>query len=139
MQVIRASLAELGDVSRIIAALNFLGHQFSDPRIVKRQIARGRYFLCRHNNRAVGAIGLNQRDGACQIFAIASTVKGAGRAMIEFAIEECKANGLPKLWCWSLLRYRAKGFYEKMGFEESTILRRQWYGEDCYFFGKVIS
>lgn len=138
MQVVKASFAELPGISRIIAALDFSGHRFSDPRIIKRQITRGRYYLCRHNDLAIGAIGLTQSDSACQIFAIASTQKGAGRAMVEFAVEQCKTDGVPKLWCWSLLRYQAKGFYEKMGFEESIILRKQWYGEDCYFFGKVI-
>ena len=49
-----------------------------------------------------------------------------------------KKEGIPKLWCWSLKRYGAEGFYKKMEFEESCLLKRQGFGEDCYFFGKAI-
>ena len=34
--------------------------------------------------------------------------------------------------------YNAKGFYEKMKFSETYLLKKQGFGEDCYFFGRVI-
>jgi hypothetical protein len=35
-------------------------------------------------------------------------------------------------------RYKVKGFYEKMGFSEEFLLKKQWLGQDCYFFGRVV-
>ncbi len=138
MEVVRAGFQDLRQISRIISALDFPGHSFSVAAMVKDHIAHGRYFVSRHEGETVGAMALIERDGACQIYSITSVRKGAGRAMVEFAVEECRSDGIPKLWCWSLTRYKAKGFYEKMGFEEQVLLRKQWYGEDCYFFGKVV-
>ena len=57
-------------------------------------------------------------------------------AMLMTAL--CRAEGVPKLWCWSMERYQASPFYEKQGFDERHLLRRQFFGEDCWLFGKNI-
>ena len=77
-------------------------------------------------------------EGACEIYALAANKKGAGTLLIKEAIKYCKENKLPKLWCWSLSKYKAIEFYKKMGFKEQYLLKKQCYGEDCYFFGMLI-
>lgn len=100
-------------------------------------VGEGKYFVAVREGGIVGAMSLIIEENSCQIYSIASRQKGAGRAMIQHAEEVCRAERIPKLWCWSLARYNAGGFYEKMGFDEVFLMRRQWFGEDCYIFGKV--
>jgi N-acetylglutamate synthase-like GNAT family acetyltransferase len=64
--------------------------------------------------------------------------RGAGRALVEYAAQKCRDEGVPKLWCWSLAMYHAEEFYRKLGFGEAFLLEKQFYGKDCWLLGKVI-
>ncbi|MFA6547979.1 MAG: GNAT family N-acetyltransferase [Candidatus Magasanikbacteria bacterium] len=101
-------------------------------------IKKKQCFVAVQSGKIVGAIILREEDRGYEIYLIRSTVKGGGKVLIEFAKKKCKQDKMFKLWCWSLIRYKAKGFYKKMGFEEIFLLKQQWHGEDCYFFGHKI-
>lgn len=118
--------------------LDFSEYNYSNRKEIKKCIDAGQYFVAVEKEIA-GAMILILDENSCQIRAIASGKKGAGRLLVNFAIDKCKKEGIPKLWCWSLARRKAEGFYEKMGFEEKLLMRKQWLGEDCWIFGKVTS
>ena len=138
MKVIRAQKKHISDISKLMSALDTKDYSFSDKKHVEDFIVKGWYYIALQKNEMTGAMALEPIEGSYQIYSITSTKKGVGKALIDFAIKKCKDEKVAKLWCWSLKRYKAKGFYEKMGFEEFFLLRKQWYGEDCYFFGKII-
>lgn len=138
MEIRQAVLEDAEKISQIIAVLDTKDYGYSDLGHIDDYIARGMYYVAVDEGEIVGAMALKRVEGSYQIYSIASKKKGAGRTMVEFAIEKCKQESVPKLWCWSMKHYKVEGFYEKMGFEEEFLLKRQWLGGDCYFFGKVI-
>ncbi|MBU1167313.1 hypothetical protein KKC60_02805 [Patescibacteria group bacterium] len=73
-----------------------------------------------------------------EIVCLSSNINQGGQKLVEHAIKKCQEENIPKLWCWSMKSYNAKGFYEKMKFSETYLLKKQGFGEDCYFFGRVI-
>jgi N-acetylglutamate synthase-like GNAT family acetyltransferase len=89
-----------------------------------------------------GAMIFAEEHGSYRIRALASKpdaeCRGAGRALVEHAIQKCEQEGVPKLWCWSLDLYDVKDFYKKLGFTEAHRLEKQFFGRDCWFFGRII-
>lgn len=122
----------------MLKVLDAEDYPFSDLKDVHKYIRNRECYLATHNNKIIGTMILRFEDSSCEIYLISSKQKGAGTALVNFAIKQCIANKIPKLWCWSLARYNAKGFYKKMGFKELFLLKKQWHKEDCYFFGREI-
>ncbi|MBU1934667.1 GNAT family N-acetyltransferase [Patescibacteria group bacterium] len=141
MEIIQATKEHISKISEINSVLDTEQYHFSSPDSIERFIEKGQYFIAVENGEILGAISIRPIDGSYQIFTIATAKsnEGIGSALVEFAINKCKEDGIKKLWCWSLIRYDAKGFYESMGFEEEILLKKQWHNEDCYLFGKVIT
>jgi GNAT superfamily N-acetyltransferase len=54
---------------------------------------------------------------------IVSVQKGAGTAMMSHILQTCKKQGVKKIWGWSLVRYDAKKFYEKINLDEQYLLK----------------
>lgn len=108
----------------------------SDPSSIEKILEQ--YVVAFDGQYPVGAMSLNVEEGSCEIYTLTSRKPGTGRALIEYAEQICRDRKLSKLWCWSLARYNARGFYEKVGFEEAFLMKKQWFGEDSYLFGKVI-
>jgi N-acetylglutamate synthase-like GNAT family acetyltransferase len=127
------------DVSNIFKVLNTEKYFFSDRRSINKYIRRKECFVASQNKNIIGAMVLRFSDQSSEISLISSVKKGAGRILVNFAIQKCIKENIPKIWCWSLKRYGAEGFYKKMGFKERFLLKKQWHGEDCYFFGREIS
>ncbi|MBD3209797.1 GNAT family N-acetyltransferase [Candidatus Micrarchaeota archaeon] len=138
MEIRQARPEDAREVSGVISELDTREYGYSDIGHVMDYIRRGRYYVLCENGAVVGAMALKPVEGSCQIYTIASRRKGGGRALVEYAIQKCRKEGVPKLWCWSMAHYKAKGFYGKLGFEEQYLLKKQWLGMDCFFFGKVI-
>lgn len=126
------------DVSKIFEVLNNKYLNFSNIKDVNKHIQEKQCYVAIQNSKVVGAIVLRAEEQSCEIYLIASRQKGAGKAMINYAVQKCINGNIPKLWCWSLSLYNAKGFYEKTGFNEQFLLKKQWYGQDCYFFGREV-
>ncbi|MFA4872370.1 MAG: GNAT family N-acetyltransferase [Patescibacteria group bacterium] len=139
MKILKASKKHIPSIAKIISVLDNEHYHFSDIHHITAHVSKGWYYLALEKNRPVGAMCLEPTEGSYQIYSIASQQKGAGRSLIQFAIQKCKKEKIPKLWCWSLLRYHAVGFYKAMGFKERFLFKKQWYGEDCYIFGKTIT
>jgi hypothetical protein len=126
------------EVSNLLKILDTEKYFFSDLRSINKYIRKKECFVVFRNKKIVGAMVLRLRDLSLEISLISSIEKGTGRALIDFAIKKCIKESIPKIWCWSLKRYNAEGFYKKIGFEERFLLKKQWHGENCYFFGKEI-
>lgn len=135
MKIIPATTDHIRDISALTKPMDTKNFHFSDPEKIKPE----HYHVAIENKKIIGTIGLKHSAGSMELHIIRSTKKGTGRKLMEFAFQKCKDEKIPKLWCWSLIRYNARGFYEKMGFNEFYLLKDQWYGEDCYFFGKTIT
>lgn len=138
MRIVRAEVEHLEEVSTIYRALDTPFMQPSALERIRSAMKEGTVFVALENEHVQGAMTLEIVENSGEIVMIASRKKGAGRKLIEFAIQQCHAAHASKLWCWSLVRYHAEGFYQKMGFEEAFLLRKHWFGEDCWLFGKVI-
>ena len=137
----KATLEDLVDISNIIKNnldVPELSVQPSQHDQLIPFIDRGQYYVAVDDNHIVGAMSLVIGEQSCEIYTIASQQPGCGRLLVKHAEALCKEQHIPKIWCWSFERYHAQGFYKKMGFEESLLMRKQWFGEDCYIFGKVI-
>ncbi len=138
MKVRLASKKDDKQISGLFEALDFEKDKPSDIRRIDEHIGKKECYVAESNDEIVAAMVLKLESMCYEIVSISSSARGGGQALIEFAIQKCKKEGIPKLWCWSLKRYGAEGFYKKMEFEESCLLKRQGFGEDCYFFGKAI-
>jgi len=142
MKIIKAKIQDVDKISRLIKKLDAKGFKFSDREKIANQISNKAvdYYLALDNKKAVGAIGMIFSRGSCQIYSIAVKVrrKGIGRKLVNSAISKCKNKKISKIWCWSLSKYRAAGFYRKLKFEEEILLKQQWQGMDCYLFAKLL-
>ncbi|HUW21156.1 MAG TPA: GNAT family N-acetyltransferase [Candidatus Bathyarchaeia archaeon] len=141
MIAVKVQLAQKNNcqkVSKLLKILDTENYFFSNPKDIDQYINKKQCYIAIQNKQIIGTLILRQEDQSYEIYLLVSKEKGGGRALIEFAVKKCKQDKILKLWCWSLSRYQAKGFYQKLGFKESFLLKKQWYGEDCYFFGRVI-
>ncbi len=138
MKIKIAKKSDNQDISNLFKVLDTEAHTPSNIKEINDHIRRKECYIAEHNNEIVSAMILKLECMCYEIITLSSKMKGGGRNLVEFVVDKCKKEKIPKLWCWSLKRYKAKGFYEKMGFKERHLLRKQAFGEDCYFFGKVI-
>jgi len=94
------------------------------------------------SERVVAAIILKPVFQSCQIHALGCRSdfqrKGIGTTLVEAAEEFCRQEKIPKLWCWSLVRYEKAEWYRRRGFSEIVLLGKQFFNEDCYFCGKLL-
>ncbi len=138
MEIVKAKKAHAEKLSVLLKGLDTEEYSFSEVEKIMPLIESGNYFVAIDDNEIVGTIALIIVEESCEIDALITSKKGVGKALIEFAIEKCRNENVKKIWCWSLKRYNAIGFYDKMGFKEQFLLEKQWCGEDCYIFGRVI-
>ncbi|HNZ61299.1 MAG TPA: GNAT family N-acetyltransferase [Methanofastidiosum sp.] len=138
MEIVKAKKAHAEKLSVLLKGLDTEEYSFSEVEKIMPLIESGNYFVAIDDNEIVGTIALVIVEESCEIDALITSKKGVGKALIEFAIDMCEKKGVKKIWCWSLKRYNAIGFYDKMGFKEQFLLEKQWCGEDCYIFGRVI-
>ncbi len=138
VEIRKAVLKDVSNVSEIVSILDTDKYRFSDIKAVRSFVSNGWFFVAVENGNMLGVISLEPTEGSYQMTHVVSKRKGFGKLLIKFAIDKYKKEKISKLWGWSLKRYNAKGFYKKVGFDEIFLLKKQWYGEDCYFFGKII-
>ncbi len=134
---------ELG-IFKVVSELNLDDtYDCANIRYIRREVANREYYIVRKSGIVVGAMRiLDEEDLSLKIDKIAVKKSeqrtGVGRDLIDFAERYCVRKKIPKLWCWSMCDFNAIEFYRKMGFSEQIRLKKQFFGEDCYFFGKVI-
>ena len=138
MEIVKANKAHAEKLSVLLKGLDTEEYSFSEVEKITPLIENGNYFVAIDDNEIVGTIALIIVEESCEIDALITSKKGVGKALIDFTVDLCKKEGVKKIWCWSLKRYNAIGFYDKMGFKEQFLLEKQWCGEDCYIFGRVI-
>ena len=138
MQIRQATLEDIPGISNVISVLDYKDLQPSNPDSIQTHVAGDHYFVAEEKGTIVGALCLLIVEQSAEIYALASRQPGAGSALVAHVEKICKDKGIPKLWAWSLKHYKAEGFYTKIGFTEQILLRKQWFNEDCWFFGKVI-
>ncbi len=139
MKIQLAQVQHLRDVCKLLEVLNTEKRTFSDKEQNLFFITKQWCYIAMERGKVEGVMVLEPADGSYKIHTLVSKQKGLGTLLVNRAIEICRRDNIPKLWCWSFAQYEAEGFYKKMGFAESILLQRQWDGEDCYFFGKIIN
>lgn len=139
MKIQIAQIQQISDICEVLKVLDSEKRTFSDKNQNLIFISKQWCHIAVESGKIVGVMVLEPTEGSYNIYTLVSKQKGAGKLLVNLAIDICRKNSIPKLWCWSLARYAAEGFYQKMGFTESFLLHKQWDGEDCYFFGKVIN
>lgn len=133
----RANFNDVAEVSRLLKTLEHGEYVISDFDDVREAVKNDHVYVIGEKTLSA-VIWLVVVKGSLQIKAIVSNQKGHGTLLVQMAETVCKNQGLPKLWCWSNVRYGAADFYRKTGFSEEYLLKKQWGGEDIWFFGKVI-
>ena len=137
--VLQATTAHISDISAVISQLDIGNAKPSDLTEINLFVQDGLFYVALAEQIVVGAMALQTIGNSCEIYALASTKKGAGNVLVNYAIKKCKQEGIQKIWCWSPVQFRAKRFYEQLGFDEQFLAKMQWHGLDCHYFGKVIS
>lgn len=137
----KATTADAKQISAIIKVLDYKNYLPGSIANVEKYIELELYYVIELKGEVLGAFSYRFYNESCQILTIASDIKnkGLGTAMLNHIVEKCKENNIKKVWCWSLKRYNAGAFYEKMGFDEKFVAKKQFFGEDTYFFGKVLN
>ncbi len=138
MEMRKAVMEDVVQMSKMLEVFTTPNFDYSKVERISKYVQSGDYYVAAESDSIVGCMSLIENKGSMYIDSIVSIKKGAGKLMINFAVDRCKTENFLKLWCWSLARYDAVGFYRKMGFEEIFLLKNQWFGEDCYIIGKVI-
>ncbi|MFL6197756.1 MAG: GNAT family N-acetyltransferase [Thermoanaerobaculia bacterium] len=146
LQVRRAEPVHVDDVVTCLARLHFDNHAPFNQDTVLPSIKDGIVYVAIDDSlpgeaAVQGAMIFAEEHESYRIRALSSrseTSRGAGRALVEYAIRRCEQEGVPKLWCWSLDLYDVKDFYRKFGFTEAHRLKKQFFGRDCWFFGRII-
>lgn len=138
MKIRLATIKDITKVKLIVKKIDTRNFHFSDKDIIKKHIEKKHYYLAMENDKCCGVMGLVPIAGSYEIYSLVSNKSGVGRKLVKFAEKKCRKEKINKLWCWSLKRYKAKDFYLKIGFNECYFLKKQWFGEDCWFLGKVI-
>ena len=138
MEIIKATKEHAHELSALLKGLDTEEYSFSEVDKLLPSIESGIYYIAIEGNEIVCTIALIIIEESCEIDALITNKKGVGKALIDFAVEKCRRENIKKIWCWSLKRYNAIGFYDKMGFKEQFLLEKHWCGEDCYIFGRVI-
>jgi len=133
--VVPAAGEHIPALLELLRALDCPHFTYVVPDEVDAGVRAGRYFVALVAGEVAGAISIDLAEQSCQIETLVSHRPGCGRVLVEFARAWAREHGARKLWCWSMTRYRARGFYEAVGFSECFLVARQWYGEDCWYFG----
>jgi ribosomal protein S18 acetylase RimI-like enzyme len=101
------------------------------------------YFAARRDGRMVGAIGCENRHGACHLLDLAvepeARRQGVATLLLATAVEWAKKSNLPTIWVDALARYAtAAALLKKLGFAEAGVLHRHEWGEDIRLFERVL-
>jgi len=141
MKIRRAEKKDIPRLSECFGVL-FRAEKDWNENSLLQKLAQREFFLGFKGKEAVGAVSLHCGSGVCLIDALAIKPEfqgyGLGKQLLNFAEKYARKKGCHKLWCFSLAIYKAKGFYLKMGFQQEGLLRKHWFGMDCYIFGKQI-
>lgn len=142
MQIVLAVSADIEGASEVLRPLDTPYYQFSAPNEIAHSIHASMCWIARTNDQIVGALVAREVEGSFEIVALAIVPsyqrKSIGRDLLQAAETAARERRFPKIWCWALARYSSQNFYKSNGFTEAFLLRRQFYGEDCWFLGKFL-
>lgn len=89
------------------------------------QPPRGEFFVVRHGDTVVGSVGVEHLDGdTAELHRLYVDVAlrgcGMGRALVEVALEWCRARSVSRMILWSDTRFEsAHRLYDRMGFRQT--------------------
>ena len=126
MKIQLAHVQHLRDVCELLKVLDTEKRTFSDEKQNLFFISKQWCYIVVESGNILGVMVLEPTEGSYKIYTLVSKQKGTGKLLVNWAIDICRKNNIPKLWCWSLARYAVEGFYKKMGFAESFLLHKQW-------------
>ncbi len=139
MIVKEARKKHVKEISDLLKDLETERITLSEEEYIAPLLKRKSLYVLVDGKKVIGMIGLDIKEMSCEIVYLVSHKKSGGTTLIKFAEKLCKKRKIPKLWCWSLTGYNASGFYSKMGFNEQYFMKKQWFDENCYYFGKLIT
>ncbi len=131
---------DIEQVSAVLKQLDTEHYHLSDKHDILKFIKAGHSYVAEVDEQIVGVAEVEPVEGSWELYAISVLLPGMGigRALVKFVGDLARQQGISKLWCWSLARFEAEQFYRAVGFNEELLLRRQFYGQDCWIFGKLL-
>lgn len=111
--------------------------------LIEQEIRNGKkvYFIALEDE-VLGAFGIEFGEKEAKFGPISvkprHQKKGVGSQLIRFAENLARGRGLTRIWCHSLERYHAEGFYEYHGWKMEKFIRDFWGGQNCYLFSKEL-
>jgi GNAT superfamily N-acetyltransferase len=101
------------------------------------------YFAARRDNRMVGVIGCQMRDGSCRLVNLVvdpeTRRQGVGRALIGMAIDWAKRSNAPEVWGDVLARFpAAAALFTHLGFVECGLLHKHQWNQDVRLFERLL-
>ena len=138
-----ATSADIDSISETLKPLDTPHYHFSGPDIIEPSINAKLCWVARKDGIIQVALVAREVEGGVEIVALAVKSpfqqRGIGRQLLLGVESRARDLGFPKIWCWSLARYASKDFYLSNGFTEAFLLKSQFYGEDCWFLGKLMT
>jgi N-acetylglutamate synthase-like GNAT family acetyltransferase len=142
MHIELATSTDISEISEVLRTLDTSNYRFSAPEVIANSISARMCWIARVAGQTTGTLIAHEVEGSFEIIALAVAPdyqrKGIGRQLLRAAEIAASERKFPKIWCWSLAQYSSQDFYKSCGFTEAVLLKRQFYGEDCWFFGKII-
>ena len=101
------------------------------------------YFAAREGGKFLGAIGCAMADGSCQFIQIVvdpeARRRGIGSLLVRAGEDWARHNNVRSVWVDALVRFNgAAEMLKQLGFTESGVLHRHFWGEDVRFFEKLL-
>ena len=142
----QATTSDIPAVSLIFQSLNIPNNAgwyyfcSSDMSYITKIIKHQNAFVVKSNDTICAAFVYRIEENSCEIvsLAVASNHRWQGiwTYIINHLIDICTQRTIPKIRCWSIASLNAVWFYTKMWFEEQYLLRKQFYNQDVWIFGK---
>ena len=133
---------DIDSISELFKVLDTDHYKFSDPTEIRASMEKGRVIVAELHGQIIASVAVRLAEESAEIYSLAVHQDHRGRDLGSSLITEIEKYAaelsIPKIWGWSLVRYNASEFYRRTGFNEMLLLKRQFFGEDCWIFGKLV-
>jgi len=101
------------------------------------------YFAARRDRHLIGAVGCEISEGSCRLLHLAVDAEarreGVATALLHAAAEWARHNGCHSIYIDALSRFgQAAELFLHLGYVESGVLHRHYFGEDVRLFEKLL-
>jgi GNAT superfamily N-acetyltransferase len=101
------------------------------------------YFAAREGGKILGAVGCAITDGSCRLIQLVvdpeARRRGIGSQLIRAGEDWARHNSAREVWVDALARFSgAAEMLKRLGFAETGVLHKHFWGEDVRFFEKLL-